>query len=536
MHTKRRTTRQLILCILVMFAMSTAAQQSVADSLVSVLKKHTRKDTTMVNIMNDIAYAVYNNNSVMAEEYALKSGTLSDELGYRKGKATSYWLLGLVNLGRNKKTSLDFFQEALAISEEINDKRGMANYLIAAGNILRDLGNAEQGDEYYNRALEIATQIGDKQIILKCLTNISRSLMSKGKYAQAIEGHKKASALALELDDKPLLSRCYNNIGTIYMMQSNYPVALDYFLMAMRVNEQINDKSGILGNLLNIAGVKSEQKDYEAALQNAKQALTIAEEIGDTMRISICLTNIGHIYIHMNDDQALEYLERALSLSGGHNIVQSVNTLTSIGTIHRKNGNYSLALSSYDEALKLAEKIGLKRGIAQVWYSMGNVYYLQKDYAKALDFSLKSHSLAQELGLLELLKDIHNQLANTYAARNDFRNAFEHHKQFKSFNDSIFNASNVKKIADLESAYQHDKERQLFEAEKQKKDLAIKSQRTIILTLTVAFLFLLLFASTIYRLYALKKRTNKKLLQQKAKIEELNEEYITINEMLTGAV
>jgi PAS domain S-box-containing protein len=519
----------------VMFAHTVVAQRRVADSLMVVLKKHIQEDTTRVNIMNDIAYAVYSNNSAMTADYAQKSGRLSDRLGYKKGKAASLWLLGLSNLGHDKKKSLDYFQQALAISEKINDRQGMSNYLIALGNVLRDLGQSKRGDQCYNRALEIATAIGDKQIELKCLMNISRSLSSKGMYPQAIEGLEKAISLAIELGDKTLLSRCYNNIGSTYMMQSNHPVALDYFLKAMRVNEQMHDKSALLGNLLNIAGVKSEQKDYKGALENAKKAMAIAGEIRDTMLLSVCLTDIGNIYLKTGNNQALEYFQRALALLGDNNIIQSINILINIGTIHRKNGSYTLALNSYGEALKLSEKIGLKRGIAQVLCNMGKVYLLQKDYTKALDYNLKSSNLARELGNLELLKDIHHQLADIYAAKNDFKRALEHHRLFKSYNDSIFNASNVKKIADLESAYKYDKERQRFEEEKQKRDMAIKSQRTIILTLSVAFIFMLLLAITLFRLYRLKKRTNTVLLQQKAKIEELNEEYAAVNEELTAS-
>lgn len=518
-----------------MFVCTTKAQQHVADSLIVVLEQYGREDTTRVNLMNDIAYAVYNNRSTMAEEYARKAGKLSDQLGYKRGKAMSLWLLGLSNLGRDKKESLDYFEQALAISEKINDKQGMANYLIAVGNVVRDLGQHEKGDRCFQSALDLATALGDNQIEIKCLTNISRSLTSKGLYPQAIEGLEKASSLAIELGDKLLLSRCYNNIGSIYMMQSHHPMALDYLLKAMRVNEQMQDKAGILGNLLNIAGVKSEQKDYPGALKSAQKAMLIAEEISDTIKLSTCLTSIGNIYLNMNDKQALDYLQKALGLLGDNNIRQSINILTSIGTIHRKNNNYALALNSYNEALKLSEDIGLKRGIAQVWCRMGTVYLQQKDYTKALDYTLKSSALARELGNLELQKDVHSQLANIYGAKNDFKRALEHHKLFKSFNDSIFNTSNVKKLADLESAYKYDKERQFFEVEQQRKDLTLKSQRSIILALSVSFALMLLLALSLYCFYKQKRHTNKILVGQKAQIEELNKEYIAVNEKLSAS-
>lgn len=512
-----------VMMLLLLPGGTTWGQQRVADSLLLVLEKHHREDTVRVNRMNDLAYAVYNNNSTMSEEYAREAGRLSDHLNYKKGKARSLWVLGLAHLGRDKSVALDLFQEALAISERINDRQGMANYLIASGNLYRDLGRYEKGDSCYNRALELAMVLSDRQIEIKCLTNIARSHTGKGAYAPALELLQRAALLARELDDKPLLSRCYNNMGSIHLLQSNYSVALEHLFMALRVNEELNDRSGMLGNLLNIGGIKLEQRDYPGALESALQARELAGQIGDTLRLSVCLSNIGSIYLKMDDDRALDYLERGLALSRNSNRGQTIHTLTNIGVVHSRRGEYALALGRFEETLRLSEEIGFKRGRAQALHEMGRVFLLQDEPAKALTYSLRSAELAEELALLELLRDNHQLLATAYAQQRDFQRAYEHHRLFKQFNDSTFNANSVRRIADMESAYQFDKERQLFEAEQQKKDLAIESQRTIIVTLAVAVVFMLLLALSLYRWYRLKRRTNRAILQQRAQIEKLQQ-------------
>src|SRR5690554_4775520 len=76
-----------VMMLLLLPGGTTWGQQRVADSLLLVLEKHYREDTVRVNRMNDLAYAVYNNNSSMAEEYAREAGSLSDHLNYKKGKA-----------------------------------------------------------------------------------------------------------------------------------------------------------------------------------------------------------------------------------------------------------------------------------------------------------------------------------------------------------------------------------------------------------------------------------------------------------------
>ena len=155
--------------------------------------------------------------------------------------------------------------------------------------------------------------------------------------------------------------------------------------------------------------------------------------------------------------------------------------------VHSRRGEYALALGRFEETLRLSEEVGFKRGRAQALHEMGRVFLLQDEPAKALTYSLRSAELAEELALLELLRDNHQLLATAYAQQHDFQRAYEHHRLFKQFNDSTFNANSVRRIADMQSAYQFDKERQLFEAEQQKKDLAIESQRTIIVTLAVAW-------------------------------------------------
>ena len=509
--------------LLLMFGAKAWGQQRMADSLLLVLEKYRREDTVRVNRMNDLAYAVYINNSAMAEEYAREAGSLSDKLGYPKGKARSLWLQGLAHLSRNKEEALTFFQQALTVSETINDRQGMANYLIASGNVLHDLGRRVKGDSCYYSALDFARAGGDKNTELKCMVNIARIHTANGEHAAALDLLNKASELARHLDNKVLLARCYNSMGSNYLLQGNYSVSLEYLLRAMRVNEELHDRAGILGNLLNIAGVKLEQRNYEGALESALLAKDLAEEIRDTSLLSICLSNIGSIYLSMEDDKALKYLQEGLALSRSTNKVQRIHSLTNIGVVHSRKGEFAAALENFEEALTAAESIGFKRGMAQALYEMAKIFFLQHDRTRALQYAYRSAELSEQLGLPEMLRDNNKLLADIFAIRNDYKRAYEHHKLYKQFNDSTFNAENVKRIADLESAYRFDKERQFFEAEQQRKDLAIQSQHTIILTLTLAFLFMLLLALTLYHLYKLKRRTNKELLQQKAKIERLQQ-------------
>lgn len=522
------------LLITFFFAYTVNAQKNKVDSLENILKKHYTNDTAKVNLLNKLAYLLQNNdNNKKSIEYATQSGKLSDHLGYKKGKATSLWLIGLSYFESDRKKSSNYYQQALAIAEKIKDKPGMASYLNDYGNTLIGLGDTKKGEECHRRALGIALEVKDKQLELRCRGNIARTYTRKGMYAKAVEELQNVCALAQKINDKKILASGYNNLSTIYSLQSNHPVALRYILMALRVNEEQNNRSGIINNLLNIATVKLAQKEFNEALKRAKEALKIAEELNDTLRSSICLSNIGTIYLKIDDTKALKCFEQSLVRLSSNNKAQSISTLINIGEIYSRRNNYPKALESYSKALTLAESIDLKRAVAQVLSKVGAVYVKQKRYPQALESTQKSLAIAKNIGLLEVETETHSLLSSIYAASNDYKNAYQHHKAYKTLNDSVFNESNIKKIADLESAFKYQKELEEHEQEKKIRDIAIKTQRIIILSLVVAFILMCLLARTIYRSYKLKKKTNAILLQQKKEIEELNKEYVTLNKKLT---
>lgn len=533
MRIRRSMIRWTTIVMMLATVSATQAQQSLTDSLILVLQNHKSNDTAKVNLMTDIAYSLYRNNKSVATDYARQSAELSDKLNYQKGKASSLWIFGLINSTIDKQLSLEYFEKALAIAEENNDKHGIATYLMSSANILSELDKLPEAVILYEKALEIAREIKDKKLEIKNLINLSRVNDLTGNFSQAIDQLQNTIALAQEVDDKQLIATCYSSMSTIYIKQGNYSISLEYLLKAKTINELINNKIGVIINLINIAGVKTSQKDYKSAISTLEEGINKAKEIDNKSMLSACYTNIGNIYLTIDDDRALENLQKGLSLLPNNNIKQKINILTSIGDIYGKMGDNDKAFTNLNQAKSLAEEGNFKYEMANVWYSIGKQLFRQKEYVQSLDFARRSNEIAIQMEINDLQKDNNELMAENYAKMNDYRKAFEHHKIFKQLNDSIFNESNTKKIADLESAYKFDKERQQYEMDRQKKNLEIKNHKNIIATLSAATILMLLLALTLYRLYKLKRRTNKVLVEQKSKIEELNEEYKVVNEMLS---
>lgn len=477
--------------------------------------------------MNEIAYSLYSNDTEKAIKYAIESSELSDRLEYRKGKAVSLWVTGLVYSKSDKQAAMKHFQESLAIAESLNDQTIICNCLLAIGNMQKDFGEVQKSDESYDRALKIASKIEDRDLLLKCLVNIARNHSGKGEYEKAIEVLKESIQLAQELKANSVLSKALNNLAWIYSTRSNHSPALEYYLKALKINEELNNQSAMVINYLNIAGIQSAQREYDAALNYAHEALNISEEIGDSLKVSMCFLAIGSIYMKINDSISLEYYEKSLQIIGDNNKTQVVNTLVNMGTVYSRQKEFTKAINHFNEALLIAEEIGLKRAIGKIWGKIGSVHIHQKRYAEALKYTNKSLDIAKELNLVNRQKELYGQLSEIYAAINNYQAAYQNHILYKIYNDSVFNENNIKKLANLESAYKYEKEKQVYEIEAQNRELRIKSQRGIIILLIIAFILFLLLGIMATRSYKLKKQLLRLELEEANAELERNQKEMT---------
>lgn len=514
------------------------AQNARVDSLSVLLNNHKQDDSVRVSLLNKVGYAIVFSDSSKAREYADQASLLADKIGYLKGKAESFWVMGtLSSFYKSDKIALDYFLKALEIAEEINSKPEILKYLISSGNKYAAIGNISGAMESYERAMKIAEELQSKQSIARCLGNICVTYTGQGNYEKAIEGYQKLLMICEEIKDKKIESATLNNLGNISQYQGNNIKALEYFLKSLKIREELNDRQGLANSYINIGSVIALQTNYPKALEYFEKALKLAVELNEKRLISQCYEDIGDIYLQSNDFKALEYLQKALAIAEELSYTTPMITRSiKIGDYYRVHGSNRKALDYYKKALALSEEMKRKRTICEIWSKMGAVYLVQKEYSTALSYTLKSLDIANELNLLNNQKDIHSQLSEIYYFSNDYKNAYNHQKFFKTYSDSIYNEKNVRKIAELEYSYKFEKEKRAIELEQQKKDavqaVERKQHKTIIFSLFTGLMLTILLIVYIYRSYRIKQKTNIILSQQKHEIEEKNEELKLTNEQL----
>jgi tetratricopeptide (TPR) repeat protein len=120
---------------------------------------------------------------------------------------------------------------------------------------------------------------------------------------------------------------------------------------------------------------------------------------------AICLNNIGNVYLATaRYDDALTYFQQALQVVEKLNLTGEIpGVLANVGEASLRLGQYDPALNSYERALELARKAGDKQFISIASYGMGTVFEHQGRYGAAVSArgdALKSYRELQDRSAL----------------------------------------------------------------------------------------------------------------------------------------
>ncbi|MBA3665309.1 MAG: tetratricopeptide repeat protein [Bacteroidetes bacterium] len=508
---------KILLLILSIFNSFCFSQDKKIDSLINLIKKD-KEDTNKVRHLHQFGWQLMYNNpdtSIVLGRQALQLAEIlsfsTDKTIARAGKkgiAKSLGLLGVFNhIKSDYPIALDYYLKALKIADEIGNKKLIAENLSNIGNIYLEKADYPKALDYYFKAVKMAETLGDKKEIAQNLGNIGIAYTEKAEYPKSLHYYFKALKLDEELGNKSGIARHLDNIGSVYRQQAAastehkakeelFNKALDYYFKALKLSEELGNKYGMADDLGNIGNVYNLQTDYPRALDYYFRALKIKEELGDKGAIATNLGNIGTVF----DDQA-----------------------TSSSEANMKRDLFSKALAHYFKALKLAEELEDKNGIARHFGNIGTLYIKTGQFALAEKHLKQALTLYDSLGELDATREFEKSLSYLYDTTGRVKLAFEHYKKYIAARDSINSEENQKKQARTEINYEFEKKEALTKAEQDKKDLIAeeeKQKQKLFLWFTICGLAVVIVVSGfIFRSLQINKKKNKIISEQKALVE-----------------
>jgi adenylate cyclase len=354
--------------------------------------------------------------------------------------------------------SKKYADNALALSEKINFKRGIAYALENRGFYYIMLADYSKARHELLAALRIYKDLGNKKGIANVHSELGYISNNQGNYPEALKEYYASLRVSEEIGDEYLISSTHINIGGCYFSQGVYPEALKEYSAALKISEKLGDKMGVANVLGSIGGIYADQGKYSEGIKEQMASLKIYEELGVKQEIATQHNNLAISYMDLN--------------------------------------NFSEALNHLFSALKTSEEIGDKRGIAVAYLNIGNLKRKMKNPGEAKDWEEKALKISKEIGDKRIIQEAYENIYHVDSSFGNFKGAFENHKLFITYRDSLFNEETTKKNVQEKMQYEFEKKEA---ATKAVADAELQKQKLVRNGFIGGFAVVLLFAGVFLR-------------------------------------
>lgn len=410
-------------------------------------------------------------------------------------KQLAFFFCITVSVSFGQKNKIDSLNKLLSGSIEDTVR---VRYLNMLSWSQKSIGEYDQSRESADRALVLSEKIGFRKGIADALNMKGVAWVEQGNYSRALEFYQRSLEISREINDKRGLASAYNNIALIHYNVGSFGKALENFELAVKLNKETGNKRWLANNYNNIGNVYADKKEEDLALENylrAKKIKTAIEQTADPQFANI-ENNIGNIYFSKQQYVlAMDYFNNALKIRNRIGDKRGLATSgVSIGSVFlelmksekdslKRDTLYKKALANFNDARALYLEIGDEFGNAFLALNFGSVYILNKNTQAARKELTVALEAFKEMNANDFSKDVCQLLSQCDSIDGNWKGAYEYHRLYKQFSDSIFSEENSRKLAEMTT---------LFETQKKEERIGqLESERNKTRLFIIVFLVLL---------------------------------------------
>jgi len=362
-------------------------------------------------------------------------------------------------------------------SEDLSDKQRLQVLERISGHIT----NPDSKIYYSKKLVDEAESLGNYKFLLLGYFRLGAGYKNKGDLSKALEIFLKAAKLASENNDPVAEGDAYTNVATVYTSNEDYEKALDYYDRVLGLYENEVDSARLAGVYINYGYAAYKASQYDSAIAILEKALYFAQ------------------FASYNGYMAYAQSNMALSLA--------------------KTGRFDEAEKKLNEAMKIMESNKDNYGLSDCLIEIGGVYIEEGELNTAINKLERGYKIAVETGLKQQIQNGAKYLSKAYEQKGDLTKALDYQSKYYTYRDSLINAEQIRKLADLRTTYevgQKQAEVDLLTAEK-------RTQQIIIFSTAGGALLVAILLGLVYKNYRDKNRINKILENQKEQLESLNQ-------------
>ncbi|PVD49465.1 hypothetical protein DC498_24930 [Terrimonas sp.] len=341
----------------------------------------------------------------------------------------------------------------------------------------------------YNQALSDSQKL-EKIDLGNAYMRKANCLVNLEEFEKAVPDYFYSLKIFEKIDAKERIATCNKNLGNLYFQKSELALSEKYFSKAFTGYIQLGDSIRIVELLNEMALIDKEGGRINEAINKHHTAINNYKSVLSDDLLYEHYLNLGTCYALKQPDSAFIYFFKAESIAKRNSDnISLAATYNNIGLLFRDVGNFKMAL-----------------------LYLNNSYNLNVNQGNNVDLSTICHNLSELYDTLKMYKE-----------------AYEFLQKEKKIKEEIYNTEKSKYILELSEKYESDKKDEKIRTQEIENKL---KNRNLLLSLSglvlAAGLAIISFIS-----YRRKQKANKILQAQKEKIELLNKELDSSNQVKT---
>jgi CHAT domain-containing protein/Tfp pilus assembly protein PilF len=331
--------------------------------------------------------------------------------------------------------ALKRYQNAIALAEKAGNWLAKAQALSQGARVQSYLGHNDLAEKQLTEVMRLFRQHeADRDSVStkaygEALNNLGEVSYAKGDLLKSSKQFEEA--LKIFSTDRKGEAKAHLFLGYIAGGVGDPEKALSEITRARQLYEEINDKDGV-GRALIALGLWHATRDIEKSITFHKEAYEIFKLTGDRYSGAIALTAIGQGYDLLGDQSlAIDSYQQALRIFEDIAAVDGISTTSfKIARMHGRAGRFEQALASYDRCLRVSRAAGTVRTegfalneIATIYVRQGLHKRAAAQYQKVLSFFKSIGDLRGQVLALNSYGDFLIQLGKNQKALESYNRA-----------------------------------------------------------------------------------------------------------------
>jgi len=394
--------------------------------------------------------------------------------------------------------------------------------------INKDLYNdPDQSMKDAKRVMNIAIASSYYRLMPRLIMYQGISYDLNGQYDSAIIMYDSALALAEKYNISKDKGSIYNNYSIVYSIMGQLELSLDYCMKALTIFEELKDSNNMAKVYNSLGSRYSEMGMNDKAIEYYQHAIEINEKHQNKSRLVKNYGNLGTIYSVLDEhEKALDYYTNAYMIQKDlNNKLDMSITLSNMAIVYRNMYEYDMALNFAEQSYTLAIETDDEIGKMIYFTTTAQIHKDQEQYDKALKQFLIAESMADSIGARQTLLEIYSGLADVYAHVDDFEAAYVYNEKYNEERISLLDDEKNKALKKITEFEEEKKQTQidLLTKDAEISEQEVGKQKIIRNSVAGAGGLILLIAILIWSRYRYVKKTRNTLAEKNVIIQDEKE-------------